>query len=49
MKIYISGIDTGVGKTYLSARICKKLGFDYFKLIQAGTPTDSEFIAKFSP
>ncbi|EAI7262625.1 dethiobiotin synthase [Campylobacter lari] len=49
MKIYISGIDTDVGKTYLSARICKELGFDYFKLIQAGMPKDSEVVAEFSP
>lgn len=49
MKIYISGIDTNIGKTYLSARICKELGFDYFKLIQAGTPKDSDEVAKFSP
>ncbi|QOR01024.1 dethiobiotin synthase [Campylobacter sp. 2014D-0216] len=49
MKIYISGIDTDVGKTYLSARLCKELGFNYFKLIQAGVPKDSEAIAQFSP
>ncbi|MBZ7927887.1 dethiobiotin synthase [Campylobacter sp. LH-2024] len=49
MQIYISGIHTDVGKTYLSARICKELGFDYFKLIQAGTPKDSDIIAQFSP
>ncbi|WP_144581888.1 dethiobiotin synthase [Campylobacter coli] len=49
MKIYISGIDTDVGKTYLGARICKELGFDYFKLIQAGVPKDSDEVAKFSP
>ncbi|WP_291953326.1 dethiobiotin synthase [Campylobacter sp.] len=49
MKIYISGINTDVGKTYLSARICKELGFDYFKLIQAGSLKDSDIIAKFSP
>ncbi|HED6149625.1 TPA: dethiobiotin synthase, partial [Campylobacter coli] len=49
MKIYISGIDTDVGKTYLSARICKELGFDYFKLIQAGVSKDSDEVANFSP
>ncbi|MBF7067394.1 dethiobiotin synthase [Campylobacter volucris] len=49
MKIYISGINTDVGKTYLSARICKEFGFDYFKLIQAGSPKDSDVIANFSP
>ncbi len=49
MRIYISGIGTGVGKTYFSAAFCANFNYDYFKLIQAGTPTDSEFIAKFSP
>lgn len=49
MKIYISGINTDVGKTYLSARLCKELNFDYFKLIQAGSLKDSDVIAQFSP
>ncbi|KAA6226480.1 MULTISPECIES: dethiobiotin synthase [unclassified Campylobacter] len=48
MKIYISGIHTDAGKTHLSALMCANLNFDYFKLIQAGVPTDSELIAKFS-
>lgn len=49
MQIYISGIHTDVGKTHFSAAFCKSLGYDYFKLIQAGEPKDSDFIAKFSP
>lgn len=49
MQIYASGIHTDVGKTHFSAAFCANFNYDYFKLIQAGTPTDSEFIAKFSP
>lgn len=49
MQIYVSGVHTGVGKTHFSAVFCSKFNYDYFKLIQAGIPKDSEFIAKFSP
>ncbi|HDZ5003991.1 TPA: dethiobiotin synthase [Campylobacter jejuni] len=49
MQIYISGVHTDVGKTHFSAAFCANFNYDYFKLVQAGTPTDSEFIAKFSP
>ncbi|TLE16663.1 ATP-dependent dethiobiotin synthetase BioD [Helicobacter apodemus] len=49
MKIYVVGIHTDVGKTHFSAAFCKVFGYDYFKLIQAGEPKDSEFIHKFSP
>ena len=49
MKIYISGIDTNVGKTHVCATFCATFGYDYFKLIQAGTPQDSSIIESFSP
>lgn len=49
MQLYVSGVHTDVGKTYFSAAFCANLDYDYFKLVQAGTPTDSEFIANFSP
>lgn len=49
MQIYVSGVHTGVGKTHFSAVFCSNFNYDYFKLIQAGMPKDSEFIAKFSP
>ncbi|TEY04594.1 ATP-dependent dethiobiotin synthetase BioD [Campylobacter sp. US33a] len=49
MKIYISGIHTDAGKTHCSAALCANFGFDYFKLIQAGEPTDSDFIRKLCP
>ncbi len=49
MKIYTSAIHTDAGKTHFSTAFCANLRYDYFKLIQAGTPTDSEFVAKLSP
>lgn len=49
MKIYISGIHTDVGKTHFSATFCANFNYDYFKLIQAGIPTDSQKISKFCP
>ncbi|WP_270966158.1 ATP-dependent dethiobiotin synthetase BioD [Campylobacter upsaliensis] len=49
MQIYISGIHTDAGKTHFSAAFCANLNYDYFKLIQAGTPKDSDLIAKLSP
>ncbi|EMC2307523.1 dethiobiotin synthase [Campylobacter upsaliensis] len=49
MQIYISGIHTDAGKTHFSATFCANLNYDYFKLIQAGTPKDSDLIASLSP
>lgn len=36
-KIFITGTDTGVGKTVLSALLCAALGATYWKPIQTGT------------
>src|SRR5690349_21001146 len=36
MNIAIAGTHTGIGKTICSAVICKALGFDYWKPVQAG-------------
>jgi len=49
MKIYVVGIHTDAGKTHFSTAFCKAFNYDYFKLIQAGKPKDSDFVAKFSP
>ncbi len=48
MNIIIAGIHTGIGKTICSAMICQKLGFDYWKPVQAGDleNSDSIFIKK---
>lgn len=49
MQIYTLGVHTDTGKSHFCAAFCEAFGYDYFKLIQAGTPTDSDFIARFSP
>ena len=49
MQIYISGIHTDAGKTHFSAAFCANLGYDYFKLIQAGVPKDCDLVTKLSP
>ena len=49
MQIFICGSHTDVGKTSVSAALCYAYGFEYFKLIQAGIPTDSQKIQELSP
>ncbi len=49
MQIYTCGIGTDVGKTHFSALFCHLFGYHYFKLIQAGTPKDSDFAEKLIP
>jgi dethiobiotin synthetase len=44
MNYFVTGIDTDSGKTLVSAILCKALGFDYWKPIQAGFPKDSDTI-----
>ncbi len=36
MKIFVTGIGTGVGKTIVSAILCEAFGADYWKPVQAG-------------
>ncbi len=45
----VVGSHTDAGKTAVSAALCHTLGLAYHKLVQAGTPTDSERIASLSP
>lgn len=45
----VVGSHTDVGKTAVSAALCHTLGLAYHKLIQAGTPTDSEAVAALTP
>jgi dethiobiotin synthase len=40
--IFVTGTDTGVGKTVLSALLCAALGHVYWKPIQTGTREDSD-------
>ncbi|MEQ6121264.1 dethiobiotin synthase [Reichenbachiella sp. MALMAid0571] len=43
-KYFVTGIDTDSGKTIVSAIIMETLKADYWKPVQAGEPTDSDFI-----
>lgn len=49
MNYFITGIDTDSGKTLVSAILCKALGYDYWKPVQAGTPKDSDTVKSLSP
>jgi len=41
-QFFVTGTDTGVGKTMLSALLCAALGAYYWKPIQTGTEQDSD-------
>jgi len=49
--IFVTGIGTDVGKTWVSACLCHHLKYAYFKPIQAGTlpNTDSQRILHYAP
>ncbi|HEU5292843.1 MAG TPA: dethiobiotin synthase [Cyclobacteriaceae bacterium] len=49
MNYFVAGIDTDSGKTLVSAILCEALGFDYWKPVQAGFPTDSDAIKAWLP
>lgn len=46
-KIFVTGIGTGVGKTYVSTAICQVFGHQYWKPVQSGSmdETDSDFVS----
>lgn len=48
-KIFVTGIGTGIGKTFISAILAKALNADYWKPVQAGFEdgTDSEQVAEW--
>ena len=48
-RIFVTGIGTGIGKTFVSAIIAKALGADYWKPVQAGFEdgTDSEWVSQW--
>lgn len=50
MRIFISGVDTGIGKTLISSWICLHTGYSYFKPIQTGNldTTDTETVKSLS-
>lgn len=49
-KIFVTGTDTDVGKTVVSATLCKGLGAGYWKPIQAGRDplTDTERVKRWT-
>jgi dethiobiotin synthetase len=50
MKIFVTGTDTDVGKTLVSAWLCLHTKADYFKPIQSGSELgmDSDFVSKIA-
>jgi dethiobiotin synthetase/malonyl-CoA O-methyltransferase len=42
MKVFVTGTDTDVGKTIVSAWLCLHSGADYWKPIQSGHPPDRD-------
>jgi dethiobiotin synthase len=48
MSLFVTGTDTGIGKTLVSTLLCLKQGWKYWKPIQSGLdgPTDSEIVAE---
>ncbi|GFK92494.1 Adenosylmethionine-8-amino-7-oxononanoate aminotransferase [Fundidesulfovibrio magnetotacticus] len=45
---FVTGTDTGVGKTVLSALLCRALGADYFKPFQTGQDSDTSEAARLA-
>ena len=50
MQVFITGTDTDIGKTIVSAWLCLHTRYDYFKPIQTGAihGTDSELVQKLT-
>ena len=48
-KVFVTGTDTEIGKTVVSLALCLYWQADYWKPIQTGSPTDTDFIKKFLP
>jgi dethiobiotin synthetase len=48
-RIFVTGIGTGIGKTFVSAILAKALNADYWKPVQAGFEdgTDSEWVSQW--
>lgn len=47
--VVVVGSHTDAGKSVVSAALCYGFGLCYHKLVQAGTPTDSDFVASLTP
>lgn len=46
---FVTGTDTGVGKTLVSLGLCCHFKASYWKPIQTGSPSDASFIQQFLP
>lgn len=46
---FVTGTDTGVGKTLVSLGLCLHFDASYWKPVQTGQPSDSDFIKQFLP
>ncbi len=49
MSYFVTAISTDSGKSVVSALLVSSLGYNYWKPIQAGFPTDTDFIKTFDP
>ncbi|MDR0741081.1 MAG: dethiobiotin synthase [Puniceicoccales bacterium] len=49
MNIFVTGADTNVGKTVVSAWLCLHTNANYWKPIQTGNDSDKNVVAKLSP
>ncbi|MDR0968203.1 MAG: dethiobiotin synthase [Holosporaceae bacterium] len=49
MNVFVTGTDTDVGKTAISAWICLHTNADYWKPIQTGDDSDKSVVAQISP
>lgn len=44
---FVTGTDTGVGKTVVCAKLVAETGIGYVKPVQCGLPADCDFVAQF--
>lgn len=49
MNVFITGTDTDIGKTVVSAWICRNSSAKYWKPIQTGDDSDAGVVSSFSP
>ncbi len=49
MNLFVTGTDTGIGKTVISTMLALKLGYHYWKPVQTGADaeTDTQFVSRF--
>ena len=47
--LFVTGTDTGIGKSLVCLALCLKFSADYWKPVQTGMDKDSDFIKKFIP